>query len=61
MYVLDAVEAAISALKKYRAADEKTFYEAAESLAAAVMNLLFSMTYGDTPVSEIYDLEEVLW
>jgi hypothetical protein len=61
MYILDAVEATIAALKKYHAADEKEFYEAAENLATAVINLLFSINHGDTPVSEIYDLEEVLW
>lgn len=61
MYILDAVEATIAALKKYRAADEKEFYGAAEALADAVVVLLHSINHGDTPVSELYDLEEVLW
>lgn len=61
MYVLDAVEATIEALKKYHVAGEKEFYEAAENLATAVINLLFSINHGDTPISEIYNLEEVLW
>lgn len=57
---LEVLEAAVNALKEYyTAATVGELLEAGGKLADAVQELLDRIIYGDVPVAELFDLEEI--